>query len=190
MLISVQNILGGQLSAIGGQHLEIELPLSKSESNRALMIMHYAGIEELRDSGIKGGGNSMVPELVEGSNSSLRQAQRPNSLGVSESLSNSDDTVLLQKHLNTLNKYLQGSLSGDCCPLTLELDCHNAGTVFRFLMTAVAVAETQSRRDTNLTVRVDSQSRQSESTVRVDSQSRQSESTVRVDSQSQQSVSY
>ena len=157
MLISVQNILGGQLSAIGGQHLEIELPLSKSESNRALMIMHYAGIEELRNSGIKGGGNSMVPELVEGSNSSLRQAQRPNSLGVSESLSNSDDTVLLQKHLNTLNKYLQGSLSGDCCPLTLELDCHNAGTVFRFLMTAVAVAETQSRRDTKF--KVDSQTR-------------------------------
>ena len=43
MLISVQNILGGQLSAISGQHLEIELPLSKSESNRALMIVHYAG---------------------------------------------------------------------------------------------------------------------------------------------------
>ena len=160
MLISAKDIFGSvQRSAFGVQCLEIELPLSKSESNRALMIMHYAGIEELRDSGIKGGGNSMVPELVEGSNSSLRQAQRPNSLGVSESLSNSDDTVLLQKHLNTLNKYLQGSLSGDCCPLTLELDCHNAGTVFRFLMTAVAVAETQSRRDTNLTVRVDSQTR-------------------------------
>ena len=157
MLISVQNILGGQLSAIGGQHLEIELPLSKSESNRALMIMHYVGIEELRDSGIKGGGNLMVPELVEGSNSSLRQAQRPNSLGVSVSLSNSDDTVLLQKHLNTLNKYIQNPKSEVRSPLTLELDCHNAGTVFRFLMTAVALAETQSRRDTNLTVRVDSQ---------------------------------
>ena len=168
MLISAKDIFSSvQRSAFGVQCLEIELPLSKSESNRALMILHYAGIEELRNSGIKGGGNSMVPELVEGSNSSLRQAQRPNSLGVSESLSNSDDTVLLQKHLNTLNKYLQGSLSGDCCPLTLELDCHNAGTVFRFLMTAVALAETQSRRDTNLTVRVDSQSQESESTVRV-----------------------
>ena len=139
MLISAKDIFSSvQRSAFGVQCSEIELPLSKSESNRALMIMHYAGIEELRDSGIKGGGNSMVPELVEGSNSSLRQAQRPNSLGVSESLSNSDDTVLLQKHLNTLNKYLQGSLSVDGCPLTLELDCHNAGTVFRFLMTAVA----------------------------------------------------
>ncbi len=104
MLISVQNILGGQLSAIGGQHLEIELPLSKSESNRALMIAHYAGIQEFKD--------LEVP------------------------LSNSDDTVLLRKHLDTLDKYLQGLLSVDGCPLTL--DCHNAGTVFRFLMTAVA----------------------------------------------------
>ena len=104
MLISVQNILGGQLSAIGGKHLEIELPLSKSESNRALMIAHYAGIQEFKD--------LEVP------------------------LSNSDDTFLLQKHLDTLDKYLQSPLSVDGCPLTL--DCHNAGTVFRFLMTAVA----------------------------------------------------
>ena len=108
MLISVQNILGGQLSAIGGQHLEIELPLSKSESNRALMILHYAKSQSLRDAETQ------------------------------SVMSDSDDTVLLQKHLNTLNKYLQGSLSVDGCPLTLELDCHNAGTVFRFLMTAVA----------------------------------------------------
>ena len=104
MLISVQNILGGQLSAISGQHLEIELPLSKSESNRVLMIAHYAGIQEFKD--------LEVP------------------------LSNSDDTLLLQKHLDTLDKYLQSPLSVDGCPLTL--DCHNAGTVFRFLMTAVA----------------------------------------------------
>ena len=48
MLISIQNILGGQLSAIGSQHLEIDLPLSKSESNRALMIMHYYGVQELK----------------------------------------------------------------------------------------------------------------------------------------------
>ena len=104
MLISVQNILGGQLSAISAQHLEIELPLSKSESNRALMIAHYAGIQEFKD--------LEVP------------------------LSNSDDTLLLQKHLDTLDKYLQSPLFVDGCPLTL--DCHNAGTVFRFLMTAVA----------------------------------------------------
>lgn len=108
MLISVQNILGGQLSAIGGQHLEIELPLSKSESNRALMIAHYAKSQSLRDAETQ------------------------------SVMSDSDDTVLLRKHLDTLDKYLQGLLSVDGCPLTLELDCHNAGTVFRFLMTAVA----------------------------------------------------
>ena len=111
MLISVQNILGGRLSDIGGQHLEIELPLSKSESNRALMIAHYAGIQ-------------------------CFDALETRCLGDSVSLSNSDDTVLLQKHLDTLDKYLQSPLSVDGCPLTL--DCHNAGTVFRFLMTAVA----------------------------------------------------
>ena len=113
MLISVQNILGGQLSAIGGQHLEIELPLSKSESNRALMIAHYAGIQCLDD-------------------------LETRCLGDSVSLSNSDDTVLLQKHLNTLNQYIHNPKSEVQSPLTLELDCHNAGTVFRFLMTAVA----------------------------------------------------
>ena len=106
MLISVQNILGGQLSAIGGQHLEIELPLSKSESNRALMILHYAKSQSLRDAETQ------------------------------SVMSDSDDTLLLQKHLDTLDKYLQSPLSVDGCPLTL--DCHNAGTVFRFLMTAVA----------------------------------------------------
>ena len=106
MLISVQNILGGQLSAIGGKHLEIELPLSKSESNRALMILHYAKSQSLRDAETQ------------------------------SVMSDSDDTLLLQKHLDTLDKYLQSPLSVDGCPLTL--DCHNAGTVFRFLMTAVA----------------------------------------------------
>ena len=69
MLISVQNILGGQLSAISGQHLEIELPLSKSESNRALMIEHYAKSQSLRDAETQ------------------------------SVMSDSDDTVLLQKHL-------------------------------------------------------------------------------------------
>ncbi len=106
MLISVQNILGGQLSAISGQHLEIELPLSKSESNRALMILHYAKSQSLRDAETQ------------------------------SVMSDSDDTVLLRKHLDTLDKYLQGLLSVEGCLLTL--DCNNAGTVFRFLMTAVA----------------------------------------------------
>ena len=130
MLISAKDIFSSvQRSAFSVQCLEIELPLSKSESNRALMILHYAKSQSLRDAETQ------------------------------SVMSDSDDTVLLQKHLNTLNKHLQGSLSVDCCPLTLELDCHNAGTVFRFLMTAVAVAETQCRRDANLTVRVDSQTR-------------------------------
>ena len=151
MLISAKNILSSsQQSALSGQRLEIELPLSKSESNRALMIMHYARTLEFLNS--KTLENSRVLNFK-----SSRILE----------LSNSDDTVLLQKHLNTLNKYLQDPKSVDYCPLTL--DCHNAGTVFRFLMTAVAVAETQSRRDANLTVRVDSQSQ---------SQSQESESTV------------
>ena len=72
MLISAKNISRDQ-------NRVVELPLSKSESNRALMIMHYYGIEELRNSGIKGDGYSMVPELVEGISlllrSALRQAQ-------------------------------------------------------------------------------------------------------------------
>ena len=121
MLISVQNILGGQLSAISGQHLEIELPLSKSESNRALMIKHYAELQNLKTSKLQ-------------NQSNLATQQLSNSV----SLSNSDDTVLLQKNLNTLNQYIQNPLSEVQSPLTLELDCHNAGTVFRFLMTAVA----------------------------------------------------
>ena len=137
MLISAKDIFSSvQRSAFSVQRLEIELPLSKSESNRALMILHYA--------------ESQSHKVVE----------------TQSVMSDSDDTVLLQKHLNTINQYFQNQLSVDCCcPLTLELDCHNAGTVFRFLMTAVAVAETQSRRDANLTVRVDSQSQESESTV-------------------------
>ena len=116
MLISTQNILGGQLSAIGSQHLEIELPLSKSESNRALMIMHYAELQNLKTSKPKSHSNSATWQL-----SNL------------VSLSNSDDTVLLQKHLNTLGEFVKNPSS---VPLTL--DCRNAGTVFRFLMTAVA----------------------------------------------------
>ena len=116
MLISIQNIFSGQLSAVSGQHLEIELPLSKSESNRALMIMHYAELQNLETSKPQSHSNSVTQQL-----SNL------------VSLSNSDDTVLLQQHLNALNEYVKNPSS---VPLTL--DCRNAGTVFRFLMTAVA----------------------------------------------------
>ena len=116
MLISTQNILGGQLSAVSSLHLEIELPLSKSESNRALMIMHYAEFQNLKTSKPQSYSNSATQQL-----SNL------------VSLSNSDDTVLLQKHLNTLSGYVKNPST-----LPLTLDCRNAGTVFRFLMTAVA----------------------------------------------------
>lgn len=85
--------------------IEIDLPLSKSESNRALMIAFYS--------------NSDFNKLT---------------------LSNSDDTILLKNLLEKINSYIrsceQSRLSVDNCPLTLN--CHNAGTVFRFLMTAVS----------------------------------------------------
>ena len=108
MLISTQNILGGQLSAVSSQHLEIELPLSKSESNRALMIMHYAELQNLETSKPQSHSNSVTQQL-----SNL------------VSLSNSDDTVILQQHLNTSSEYVKNPSS---VPLTL--DCCNAGTVF------------------------------------------------------------
>lgn len=85
--------------------IEIDLPLSKSESNRALMIAFYS--------------NSDFNKLT---------------------LSNSDDTILLKNLLEKINSFIrsceQSRLSVDNCPLTLN--CHNAGTVFRFLMTAVS----------------------------------------------------
>ena len=86
------------------------------------MIMHYAGIQGIRNSETQ----------------KFKKSEK--ALYDSATLSNSDDTVLLQKHLNAINQYIkdceQGPLSVVCCPLTL--DCNNAGTVFRFLMTAVA----------------------------------------------------
>ncbi len=141
MLISAKNISRDQ-------NRVVELPLSKSESNRALMIMHYARTLEFLNS--KTLENSRVLNFK-----SSRILE----------LSDSDDTVLLQKHLNTINQYIQGLLSEVRSPLTL--DCHNAGTVFRFLMTAAAVAETQSRRDAKLEVNGQSQESKSESTVSI-----------------------
>ncbi len=75
---------------------EIRLPLSKSLSNRALMIAFYGGF----DLDIK-------------------------------KLSDSDDTLLLH---NLLNKVISAKTTD-----TITLDCHNAGTVLRFLMTALAM---------------------------------------------------
>ena len=98
---------------------EIDLPRSKSESNRALMIMHYCGVQEEKTQRHR-----------------ATETQRNDSATL---ISTSDDTVLLRKLLNNINQYTEGLLSVDCCPLTMELDCANAGTVLRFLMTAVSM---------------------------------------------------
>ena len=95
---------------------EIDLPRSKSESNRALMIMHYWKTQRHKDT----------------------ETQRNDSATL---ISTSDDTVLLRKLLNNINQYTEGLLSVDSCPLTMELDCANAGTVLRFLMTAVSMID-------------------------------------------------
>ena len=88
---------------------EIDLPSSKSESNRALMIMHYAKSQSAID------------------NEKLETAP----FSHISNLSKSDDTILLEQLLNKINEQ---SMSSEM----IELDCANAGTVLRFLMTAVA----------------------------------------------------
>lgn len=75
--------------------VEVNLPGSKSESNRALMICYYGGFS---------------PEI--------------------QCLSHADDTVLLQK-----------VLSGLKCG-TSVIDCGNAGSVCRFVLTALAMRDT------------------------------------------------
>ena len=110
---------------------EIDLPRSKSESNRALMIMHYYGIQELKTQRHRDTETQRIDDFE-----TLRLCD-------SESLmSNSDDTILLHKLLNIIHQNNeQGLLSVDCCPLTLELNCFNAGTVLRFLMAAVSMTK-------------------------------------------------
>lgn len=81
------------------KNFNVSVPLvgSKSESNRALMVCHYAGFE---------------PKI--------------------ENHSRADDTVLLSELLKIIdNNKEQHSFK--------EIDCHNAGTVFRFLTTALAL---------------------------------------------------
>lgn len=106
-------------------NIEVNLPLSKSESNRALMIAFYLKTQRLRDSETQRLCDFATLRLCDFKTSQL---------------SDSDDTVLLKNLLDKTNQYIyhhkQSQLSVDCCPLTL--DCANAGTVFRFLMTAVA----------------------------------------------------
>jgi len=77
--------------------VEVNLVGSKSESNRALMICHYAGFE---------------PKI--------------------RNISESDDTKLLQEILRNISV----DTGGDEIK---TIDCANAGTVFRFLVTALAV---------------------------------------------------
>ena len=106
-------------------NIEVNLPLSKSESNRALMIAFYLKTQRLIDSE-----SQRLCDFA-----TLRLCDF-----ITLQLSDSDDTVLLKNLLDKTNQYIyhhkQSQLSVDSCPLTL--DCANAGTVFRFLMTAVA----------------------------------------------------
>ena len=110
---------------------EVDLPLSKSESNRALMIAFYRDIELC---------NSKTLECCDSVTKDFSNLETWRLGDSVTSLSNSDDTVLLENLLNKINQYIknfgQSPLSVDYCPLTL--DCANAGTVFRFLMTAVS----------------------------------------------------
>ena len=93
-------------------NIEVDLPLSKSESNRALMIAFYLETQRLKDS----------------------ESQRLCDFKTSQ-LSNSDDTILLQSLLDKIENSFS-TIGRDSS--IIELDCANAGTVFRFLMTAVA----------------------------------------------------
>lgn len=102
---------------------EIDLPQSKSESNRALMIMHYYGIQELKTQRHIDTETQRIDDFE-----TLRLCD-------SESLmSNSDDTVLLLRHLSLDFSHLPDNE-------VIELNCFNAGTVLRFLMTAVSMTK-------------------------------------------------
>lgn len=94
---------------------EINLPRSKSESNRALMIMHYYGIQELKIQRHRDAKTQSVEDSA-------------------TSISTSDDTVLLLRLLSLDFSHLPDNE-------VIELDCANAGTVLRFLMTAVSMTK-------------------------------------------------
>lgn len=102
---------------------EIDLPRSKSESNRALMIMHYYGVQESKTQRHRDTETQRIDDFE-----TLRLCD-------SESLmSNSDDTVLLLRHLSLDFSHLPDNE-------VIELNCFNAGTVLRFLMTAVSMTK-------------------------------------------------
>ena len=94
---------------------EIDLPRSKSESNRALMIMYYCGVQEEKTQRRKDAKTQSVDDSA-------------------ILISTSDDTVLLHRHLSL-------GLSRLSDNEVVELNCANAGTVLRFLMTAVSMID-------------------------------------------------
>ena len=79
--------------------ISVGLVGSKSESNRALMICHYAGLE---------------PAIC--------------------NLSAADDTNLTIELLKKIDNQIEQKQNS-----YREIDCQNAGTVFRFLTTALAL---------------------------------------------------
>lgn len=87
------------VSIVDDFDISVSLTGSKSESNRALMICHYAGLE---------------PTI--------------------QNLSAADDTILLMELLKKINNCKEREQSS-----YKEINCQNAGTVFRFLTTALAV---------------------------------------------------
>ena len=95
---------------------EIDLPRSKSESNRVLMIMHYWKTQRHKDT-------------------KTQRVEDFETLRLCDSatlISTSDDTVLLHRLLSLDFSHLSDNE-------VIELDCANAGTVLRFLMTAVSM---------------------------------------------------
>ena len=99
---------------------EIILPLSKSESNRALMIMHYFRVQEFKTQRSKDNGTCVDDSAT------LRLCD------FESYISNSDDTILLRKLLSFVFSHFADNE-------VVELNCANAGTVLRFLMTAVGM---------------------------------------------------
>lgn len=109
---------------------EINLPRSKSESNRALMIMHYYGIQELKIQRHK----DTETQRRKGAEICVHDSATLRLCDIESCISNSDDTILLRKHLSFVFSHFTDSE-------VVELDCANAGTVLRFLMTAVSMTK-------------------------------------------------
>ena len=109
---------------------EIDLPRSKSESNRALMIMHYYGVQELKTQRHRDAKTQRRKDakICVHDSATLRLCD------IESCISNSDDTILLSKHLSFVFSHFTDNE-------VIELNCFNAGTVLRFLMTAVSMTK-------------------------------------------------